>query len=478
MTLLSIKAIISFNIGVIELNEMNLTEQSTEEYIERYQDEFENSLAEAVTRGASSEVRKIIKSSHVADLAGFFNRSSSSQKEKILNLLSEQQISQLVVELDISVIPVVIEMIGAKKTSKIMNLIDADDAVYVLDSLEEELRDEILKHLNKTKTKEITEEFSYPEDSAGRLMQKKFISISEHWTIAQAIDYMKSKQKSSEVFHEIFVTNSKFTPIGSVRLSDLLSKPGNLLISKIMNVAIKAVQTDLEDTEVSFLFKKYGFVTIPVVNKHSRLVGVITLTDVFEVTDKNAEESIMHMGGVREDDVYLNVIEVVKSRFPWLLISLLATSICALVVNHYHDTIQQAVILSAIMPIIAGISGNAGTQTMTVTVLSIAGKEITSLNIFRVIRNQIISCTCNGLVLACLGGGVLALLHQNTTLSLVFGLAVTINFALAGFLGSIIPIVLDKLNFDPAIASSVFVTTATDVLSFGIFLSLATQLLI
>lgn len=457
---------------------MTLTEQSTEEFIERYQDEFENSLAGAITRGASAEVRKIIKKSHIADVAGFFNRTSSSQKEKILKLLSEQQISQLVVELDISVMPVVIEMIGIKKTAKIINLIDADDAVYVLDSLEDDLRDELLKHLNKTKTKEISAEFAYPEDSAGRLMQKKFISISENWTIGQAIDYMQSKQKSSEVFHEIFVTNAQLTPIGSVPLSELISKPRDLLISKVMNVAIKAVPTDLEDTEVSFLFKKYGLVTVPVVNKYSRLVGVITLTDVFEVTDKNAEESIMHMGGVREDDVYLNVIEVIRSRFPWLLISLIATSICALVVNHYHDTIQQAVILSAIMPIVAGISGNAGTQTMTVTVLSIATKEITALNIMRVIRNQIISCTCNGLVLACLGGGILALLHQNATLSLVFGLAVTINFALAGFLGSIIPIILDKLNFDPAIASSVFVTTATDVLSFGIFLSLATQLLI
>ena len=453
-------------------------DHSAEEFIQYHQEEFESSLAGAIMRGASAEAKRIISEAHIADLAGFFNRTTATQKEKTLKLLSEQQVSQLIIELDISVMPIIVEMVGPKKIAKIINAIDVDDAIYVLDSLEEEGREAILSHLNKNKKKEISEGFSYPEDSAGRLMQKEFISVPEYWTINQTLDYMQGKQESSEVFHEIFVTNPKFSPIGSVPLSTLISKSGDLLISSVMNVEIKPVQANLEETEVSYLFKKYGFITVPVVNKHARLVGVITLADVFEVIDKSAEENIMHMGGVREDDVYLNVIEVVKSRFPWLLISLLATTLCSLVVNYYHDTIQQAVILSAIMPIVAGISGNAGTQTMTVTVLSIASKEITALNILRVIRNQIISCSCNGFVLALLGGGILMLLHRNLTLSFVFGLAVVINFALAGFLGSVIPIVLNKLDFDPAIASSVFVTTATDVLSFGIFLSLASQLLI
>ncbi len=453
-------------------------DHSAEEFIQYHQEEFESSLAGAIMRGASSEAKRIIGEAHIADLAGFFNRTTGSQKEKTLKLLSEQQVSQLIIELDISVMPIIVEMVGPKKIAKIINAIDVDDAIYVLDSLEEEGREAILSYLNKNKKKEISEGFSYPEDSAGRLMQKEFISVPEHWTISQTLDYMQGKQEASEVFHEIFVTNPKFSPIGSVPLSTLISKSGDSLISSVMNVEIKPVQANLEETEVSYLFKKYGFITVPVVNKHARLVGVITLADVFEVIDKNAEENIMHMGGVREDDVYLNVIEVVRSRFPWLLISLLATTLCSLVVNYYHNTIQQAVILSAIMPIVAGISGNAGTQTMTVTVLSIASKEITALNILRVIRNQIISCSCNGFVLALLGGGILMLLHRNLTLSFVFGLAVVINFALAGFLGSVIPILLDKLDFDPAIASSVFVTTATDVLSFGIFLSLASQLLI
>lgn len=457
---------------------MTLKEQSTEEFLQYHQDEFESALAAAIIGENSTVAKNIIKSAHIADLAAFLNKATVLQKSKTLKLLDEEQISELIIELDISVIPVIVEMMGAKKIAKVIDLIDVDDAIYVLDSLEKELRPAILKNLNKTKKKEISEGLSYPEDSAGRIMQKDFISVPEHWNIGQAIEYIKTKQKSSEIFHEIFVTNPKFKPVGSISLSDLISKQKDLLIKDIMNDEIKLVQANLEEMEVSYLFKKYGFITVPVVNKHDRLIGVITLADVFEVFGKNAEESIMHMGGVREDDVFLNVIEVVKSRFPWLLISLFATILCSLVINLFHDTIQQAVVLSAIMPIIAGISGNAGTQTMTVTVLSIAGKEITSLNVMRVIMKQIISCSCNGLVLAILGGVVLALLYHNSLLSFVFGLAVIINFALAGFLGSIIPIILDNLGFDPAIASSVFVTTLTDVLSFAIFLSLASKLLI
>jgi magnesium transporter len=338
-----------------------------------------------------------------------------------------------------------------------------------------------LQHLKSKKQKELNEGLSYPEGSAGRLMQKKFVSIPEYWSIGQAIDYIQSKQEQNllpEVFYEIFVTNNKFKPIGSVPLSMLIAQSRDVIVTSIMDHEIKSVKTDLDEDEVSYLFKKYSLVSVPVVTKHNRLVGVVTLGDAMEVIDKHAEENIMHMGGVREDDVHLNLIEVIKSRFPWLLVSLITATICSLVVNLFHDTIQQAVILSAIMPIVSGISGNAGTQTMTVTVLSLSSKELTALNITRVIIKQIISCSCNGFVLAIFGGIILGILHGSLILSIIFGLAVTINFALAGFLGSVIPIIINKNGFDPAIASPVFVTTLIDILSFGIFLSLATHLLI
>lgn len=452
-----------------------------EDPLQYSQEAFEKLLAASLEQRKFEEAKNIIAQSHIADLAGFLNRSSSNQKAKVLKLLTESQISNLIIELDVTVIENVIEMIGNKKSVKIIDDLDIDDAIYVLDSLEEELKYSIIKYLKPKKQKELNEGLSHPEGSAGRLMQKEFISVPETWTIAQTIDHIQSKQDKNdipEVFYEVFVTNTKLSPIGSIPLSVLMTKPKELIVSKVMQHEVKSVKTYLDEEDVSHLFKKYSLVTVPVVNKNNRLVGVITIGDAMEVIDKHAEEDIMHMGGVIEDDIHLNLIEVIKGRFPWLLMSLITATICSLVVNFFHDTIQQAVILSAIMPIVSGISGNAGTQTMTVTVLSLSSKELTALNITRVIMKQIISCSFNGFILAILGGMMLWFLHGNSTLSFIFGLAVTLNFALAGFLGSIIPIVLNRSGFDPAISSPVFVTTLIDILSFGIFLSLATQLLI
>lgn len=456
-------------------------ETSFKDLPEYSQEEFEKNLAHYIEGDDFEEAKHIIANFHIADLAGFLNRSSSNQKEKVLNIISEEQIADLLIEVDVSVIEKIIDMIGEDKSAKILELLDIDDAIYVLDALEEESKRSIIKHLGSKKQKELNEGLSYPEGSAGRLMQKDFISVPEHWTIDDTIKYVQAKQekdKIPEIFYEIVVTNSKLTPIGSVPLNILITKSKESLIKDVMQHEIKSVKTDLDEEEVSYLFKKYGFVTAPVVNKNNRLMGVITLADAMEVIDKHAEEDIMNMGGVIEDDIHWNLIEVIKGRFPWLLISLITATMCSFVVNFFHDTIQQAVILSAIMPIVSGISGNAGTQTMTVTVLSISSKELTALNITRVIMKQIISCSCNGLILAIIGGVSLGMMHGNFILGAIFGLAVTINFALAGFLGSIIPIVLNKLEFDPAIASPVFVTTLIDILSFAIFLSLATKLLI
>lgn len=449
--------------------------------IQTNQEAFEKLLVNALDENIVQKVKHLIDEVHIADLAGFLNRANYDQKEKVLNILSDSQLSLLIVELDEAIIQTIIEMLDSKKTASVIESLDIDDAIYVLDALEDDLEYDILKSLKSKKQKELNEGLSYPEGSAGRLMKKNLISVPEHWSVKQALDFIQNEQDPedvSEVFYEVYVVNQKNVPLGIVPISMLIAKSSKLLLKDIMNKEFKSVKTDLDEEEISYLFKKYSLVTVPVVTKHNKLVGVITLADVMEIIDKKAEDNIMHMGGVGEDDVHLNLIEVIKGRFPWLLLSLVTATLCSLVVNLFHDTIQQAVILSAIMPIVSGISGNAGTQTMTVTVLSLSSKEITALNITRVIMKQIISCGFNGLALAIFGGIILTILHGNIILSLIFGLAVLINFALAGFLGAVIPIFINKIGFDPAIASPVFVTTLIDILSFAIFLSLATKLLI
>lgn len=456
---------------------MTLSEQIIKEGSQRQQEAFEKLLDVALDNDYLDEARKLINDSHIADIADFFERTTNSQKEKILTLLDEKQIEEIIVELSVGVIPTIIEMMGEEKSARIIDNLDVDEAIYVLDSLEDDQNDEIIKHLKGKSQKELKEGLAYPEGSAGRLMQKKFISIPEYWTVGQAIDYLQKKKDTPETFYEVFVTDPKLSPIGSIPLGTLITKPHNIIVNTIMHKDMHSVKTDLDEEEISYLFKKYGFVTVPVVNKYKRLVGVITIDDAMEVIDKHAEENIMHMGGIKEDDVHFDLIEIIKSRFPWLLISLFSAIAASVIVNLFHDTIQQIVVLSAIMPIVAGISGNAGTQTLTVTVLSLSSKELSALNIRRVVLKQIISCGCNGLILAILGGIILGFLYNNIAISFIFGLAVTINFALAGLFGSIIPILLNKADFDPAIASPVFVTTLTDMLSFAVFLSLSAKFL-
>jgi len=456
---------------------MTEKEQSIEEYPQHRQEAFEKLLDVALENDYFDEAKRLISESHIADIADFFERTTNSQKEKILGLLNEEHIEEIIVELSVGVIPTIIEMMGDEKSAQIIDNLDVDEAIYVLDSLEEDQNDKIIKHLKGKTLKELKEGLSYPEGSAGRLMQKKFVSIPEYLTVGQAIEYLQKKEETPEIFYEVFVTNPKLSPIGSIPLNLLITKSHDTIVSTIMHQEVNSIKTDLDEEEISYLFKKYGYVTVPVVNKHKRLVGVITIDDAMEVNDKHAEENTMHMGGIKEDDVHFDLIEVIKSRFPWLLISLFSAIAASVIVNLFHDTIQQVVVLSAIMPIVAGISGNAGTQTLTVTVLSLSSKELSSLNVTRVVMKQIISCGCNGLILAVLGGIILSVLYNNILLSFIFGLSVTINFTLAGLFGSIIPIFLNKANFDPAIASPVFVSTLTDMLSFAVFLSLSAKLL-
>lgn len=448
---------------------------------EHNQEAFEKMLAIALAGNDQEKSKAIIKAAHIADLAGFLNHCNQEQKQIIIKFLDQQQLKNLIVELDANIISDVIELIGHDTACKIINSLDVDDAIYVLDSLEDGLDQVILNNLKGSIREELKEGLSFPEGSVGRLMQRKMISVPDHWTINKTLEYIRKKQNSEqcpEVFYEIFVTNKSNSPIGSVALSVLIAKPMQVLVSEVMQKAISPIKTDLNEEEVAYLFKKYGFISLPVVNRHNRLVGVVTLDDAFELMNKQAEENIIHMGGVGEDDVHLDFIEVIKSRLPWLIVSLFAAIICSLVVDLFHNTIQSAVILSSIMPIVAAISGNAGTQTMTVTVLSISSKELTSLNIKRVVLKQISSCCFNGLLVATLGGVILGIIHHNMILSLVFALAVVLNFTLAGLFGSTIPIILNKMKLDPAIASPVFVTTLSDILSFAIFLGLATKLLI
>jgi magnesium transporter len=446
-------------------------------YYDDNREQIERAIFDALENERIHEARKLAIDLHIADLADLVDRASTEQRVKLIEILGDAIKPELLVELDRFVRAKVIFILGYNKIGNLISALDTDDAVYALEDLDEEIQSNILLCVSKERNKDLTELLSYPENSAGRLMRKKFISVPDYWNVGQALDYIKKRKNVPQNFYEIFVVDPKFHPIGEVQLSALIQHERDTIIKDIMNNKLKVINTELDQEQVSFLFSQYRLVSVPVVNKtNSRIVGVITIEDAVDIIEEEAEEDIMHLGGVHETDIHLPVIDTVKKRLPWLLINLMTASMSVYLISLFENTIGNIVILAALMPLVANISGNAGTQTMTVSIVSITSKELTSINALRVILKQILACTLNGLLLGLVGGVAIMFWQHNLFLSIVFSLSIIINFALAGFFGSSFPIFLHKIGVDPAIASSIFLTTMTDMFGFFIFLGLASIL--
>jgi len=449
--------------------------ENSEFIIDKDRAELDKVIVEAISRGDLAEAKSLISSMHIADQADLIDRLPTEVREILIDILSESLVPELLVEIESSsILESIIAHLGVQKIAKLISKLEIDDAVSVLVDLSEETKDEIISHMSKNKQKELDELFSYPENSAGRIMQKKFVAVPDSWSVGQTIDHMRENENIPNVFYEIFVINTKFKPIGYVPLGLIMHHGRSVLIKDILRDDMRIIDTNLDQEEVSFLFKQYGVISVPVVNKIGRLVGVLTIDDALEVIEKEAEEDIMHMGGVNETDFHLEIFEIVKSRFPWLFINLLTATIAAIVVLIFDSTIQHIVALAAVMQIVASVGGNAGTQTMTVSVVALSTKELSNVNAVRVIIRQITACALNGLLVAIIGGILMAFWYKDIYLSVVFGVSMIINFALAGFFGTSIPILINRLGLDPAIASPIFLTPLTDAFGFLTFLGLAT----
>jgi magnesium transporter len=458
------------------ISEKNL--QQNELVDENLRNEFEKQIQKELSADNKDVVRKLLLSHHPADIADFIDKINAEERIKLVNIIKNDFDPALLTELDSSVKKYVIEILGSKKTASLISKLEMDDAAYVLIGLNEQTQNSILKYLTKTDKKNLEELLSYPEDTAGRIMDKKFVSIPGHWTIGKAMDFIRRLKDLPEDFYEIFIVDPKYTPIGSLSLGKILNNPRNVIIKDIMKSNIRSVAPEENVENVSFLFKQYGYVTIPVVSKSNRLIGVITIEDAVEIIEKEAEEDIMFMGGVKEIDFHQDIFNAVRRRFPWLFINLITAHLSVMIISMYETTISQIVALAAIMPIVASIGGNAGTQTMTISVLAIASRELSRLNILRVVIRQVLANILNGFLMAIIGGTIMAIWKSSPEIGLIFGMSIIINFAFAGFFGSVIPLLLKKIGADPAVASPIFLTTLTDALGYLSFLGLATFFLL
>lgn len=434
------------------------------------------SLEQGDSPRASSHLRRL----HAADLAELLNQSTPEQCRQIVTLLKGEFDPETLVDLEPSIREDVLEILGAERSAEAIAELDVDDAVYVIEDLDKEDRQEILEKISDSEVRaELEEGLSYPENSAGRLMHNVVVSVPSDWNVGQTIDHLRSAGELPDDFHEIYVVDKEHRPVGGVSVSRVLRTHRNIPVRAIMRKDLRLIAPYMDQEEVAHLFRKYALVSAPVADEALKLIGVITADDIVDVVDEEAEEDILHLAGVQgESDLHLSAKESAMHRFPWLFFNLLTGVLSASVVSMFADSIAQLVTLAILMPLVASVGGNAGTQAVAVAVRALATKELTSTNASRVIRKEITVGAMNGLMLAVMCAIISFVVFHEWQLSAVFGIAVIANLIVAGTAGALIPMALERMKVDPAVSSGVFLTALTDMLGFFAFLGLATWLLL
>lgn len=409
---------------------------------------------------------------HFADLADFLDNANHKIYKKILPPLSNILKARTLVYLSDSSKQPIMEALGFEKSAKLLDELDIEEVIEVIEDISKSAKEAILAYLSRAKRQQILEGFNYPEDSVGRILEKNFIAFADNWTIGQALDFIRNSDIKND-FHAAIIVDYKYRPVGNILLSTLLKNPREGFLKDLMNYDLKIADPYTELDEIAFIFKQYALTIVPIVNKSGRLIGTVSIDNMIYIIEEQTERDIMQLGGVHAQDTFYNLFYTARHRFPWLFVNLITACLTSMIIDQFSATIAKLISLAAIMPIVASLGGNAGTQAMTVTVRALANKDINNANMFKVVTKEILVCASNGLLLAFIGGLLSFVIIRNFDLSIVFAIAITINFLVAGFCGSAIPIALHNFDIDPATASGVFLTALTDGLGFFTLLTLA-----
>jgi len=419
-------------------------------------------------------LRREVEDLHQSELGDVLEALQPEQRIAFVELLGDQFDFGALTEVDDSIREDIIDALPNEQIAQAVQELDSDDAVYILEDLDEEDQREILAKLPFTERIRLKRSLDYPEESAGRRMQTEFVAVPPYWTVGQTIDYMRDDQDLPEKFTQVFVIDPTFKLLGAVDLDQILRTKRAVKVDDIMHETRHAIPATMDQEEAARDFEQYDLLSAAVVDENERLVGVLTIDDVVDVIQQEAEEDLMRMGGVGDEELSDTVVETSRSRVPWLLVNLLTAFLAASVISLFDATIEKVVALAVLMPIVAGMGGNAGSQTMTVTVRALATKDLDIYNAGRIIRRELGVGFINGIVFALLIGLVAGVWFQQASLGGIIAAAMIINMLAAALGGILIPLVLDRFGVDPAVASAVFVTTVTDVVGFFAFLGLAT----
>ena len=435
--------------------------------------DFVDAVFMSLATGNRNSVLSLVRNLHEADLGDLIEALSRSDRAAFIALLGDEFDFNALTEVDDSTRLELLEAMPNDRVAEGVLELDSDDAVSVLEDMEEEDQDEILAKLPAFDREQLKRSLDYPEDSAGRRMQSEFIAVAPFWTVGQTIDHLREADDLPVDFNQIFVVDPGYHLQGVVSLDNLLRNKRPVAISDIMNLDAISIKARDDQEDVSRLFERYDLLAAAVVDNSNRLVGVLTIDDIVDVIQEEADEDIKHLGGVGDEDISDRVLEITRSRFSWLVLNLLTAILASFIISLFDTTIENMVALAILMPIVASMGGNAATQTMTVAVRALATQDLDSYNMKRVVLRELFAATLNGVALGIITGIVAAIWFQLPELGVVIGAALIINMVSAGLCGILIPVGLDRVGIDPAVASSVFVTTVTDVVGFFAFLGIA-----
>ena len=437
---------------------------------------FINALMDSINLNLVDKTQSLLSDLSSGEIANIIEQLDASDRKKLIFFLGSSIVPEIILELDKDIRKEIISVVGEHTFLNVVSKLDTDDLIVVLEEVDEDKRGQYLKLLPKKSQRELVKKgLKFPEDTAGRIMSTNVVSVSASWTIGKTLKFLRQKKEllPDDIF-EVYILDSKKKPVGTLNLNTLVRSSTNTTVRDIMNTQFKTIPIDTDQEEIALGFKQNNLISAPVVDKSGKIVGQINSDDIIDIIEEEAEEDLLRLSGVQSGHIYSAVLQTIKSRFTWLLINLFTAIAASFVIAIFESSLKQVVALAILMPIVASMGGNAGTQTLTVAVRALALREITRANALRVIGKEFVVGAINGLIFAVIIGTIASYWFEMPLLGFVIAAAMILNLVIACLSGILIPLILDKTGVDPAIASTVLLTTITDIFGFFTFLALGT----
>jgi magnesium transporter len=435
--------------------------------------DYVGAVRDALDEGDKGAVYDLVEPLHAADIADLIELLSRSERAQLAAAITDLMTSDVIAELNDYVREDLMDTLSAHAVATIAEQLDTDDAVQLIEDLDEADQRAVMAELEPETREAVSSALAYPEETAGRLMSRNFVAVPEHMSVGNLIDYLRDEGDLEHDFFEVFIIDERHHPVGTCALSWILTTPRNVKLTDVMKRDQTLIPAVMDQEEVALMFQKYALISAAVVDESGRLVGQMTVDDIVHIISEEAGEDALLLSGAGDGDINEPIYDSYKARVRWLLANLLTASVASTVIAQFEDVIAAMVALAVLMPIVAGIGGNAGTQTLAVTVRAIATNQLTDANTWRAIRREMSIAALNGVTVALVIGVIVTVLFQNPMLGGVIGAAMLCNIVIAGFAGVLVPLTLQRWKADPAISSSIFVTMTTDSMGFLVFLGLA-----